>query len=114
DPMPWFAMADVFALTSREDPYPLVCLENATLGTPIVTYRNGGMPELLEAAGPEAALGIIDYLDVGAMATRIIELLTSEDLSKKAGTQLRDRVMAVHDVDVAAPKLAADLMALLD
>lgn len=114
DPMPWFAMADVFALTSREDPFPLVCLENATLGTPIVTYRNGGMPELLEAAGPEAAQGIIEYLDVGAMAKQIMALLSSEDLAKRAGTQLRDRVISTHDVDVAAPKLAEDLMALLD
>jgi glycosyltransferase involved in cell wall biosynthesis len=113
DPMPWFAMADVFALTSREDPFPLVCLENATLGTPIVTYRNGGMPELLAAAGAEAAQGIIEYMDVGAMADQVIRLLSSEDLAKKAGTQLRDRVISTHDVDVAAPKLAADLMSLL-
>ena len=68
DPIPWFAMADVFAFTSREDPFPLVCLEHAALGIPIVTYRNGGMPELLEAAGPDAAIGIVDHLDVGSIA----------------------------------------------
>ena len=113
DPLPWFAMADVFALTSREDPFPLVCLENAALGTPLVTYRNGGMPELLTAAGPEAAQGIVDHLDVGAMADRILALLSSDDLRAAVGNQLRDRVLAVHDVDVAAPKLVDDLRSLV-
>jgi glycosyltransferase involved in cell wall biosynthesis len=113
DPYPWFALADVFALTSREDPFPLVCLEAAALGKPIVTYRNGGMPELLEAAGPEAALGVIDHMDVVAMAGHIIAMLDSDRLRREAGRQLRDRVLAEHDVRVAAPRLWAELDGLM-
>ncbi|WCO65865.1 glycosyltransferase [Iamia majanohamensis] len=109
DPLPWFAMADVFALTSREDPFPLVCLEAAALGVPIVTYRNGGMPELLEAAGAEAAHGIVDHLDVGALAERTLALVDSDALRAVAGASLRERVRAEHDVTVAAPRLWADL-----
>lgn len=109
DPVPWFAMADVFALTSREDPYPLVGLEHAALGVPIVTYRNGGMPELLEAAGPEAAVGIADHLDVGGLADRVLALLNSDRLHRVAGSQLRRAVLDDHDVSVAAPRLHADL-----
>lgn len=109
DPMPWFSAADVFALTSREDPFPLVCLEHAALGHPIVTYRNGGMVELLEAAGLEAAAGIVDHLDVGAMADRVLALLDSDHLRVTAGRQLRDRVVGHHDVGVAAPELVAAL-----
>ncbi len=109
DPLPWFAAADVFALTSREDPFPLVCLEHAAMGHPIVTYRNGGMPELLEAAGPAAATGIVDYLDVGAMAAQVLRLLEDEDLRQAAGGELRRRVLEHHDVTVAAPALLADL-----
>lgn len=113
DPVPWFAAADVFALTSREDPYPLVALECAALGKPLVTYRNGGLPELLEAAGPEAAAGIVDHLDVGTLATRVLALLDSDQLQQAAGDQVRDRVLAHHDVAVAAPELWADLEPLL-
>lgn len=113
DPLPWFAIADVFALTSREDPFPLVCLEHAAMGHPIVTYRNGGMPELLEAAGPEAALGVVDHLDVGAMADRVIALLGSRSLHRAAGEQLRAEVLRHHDVAVAAPRLMADLRRLV-
>lgn len=109
DPVPWFALADVFALTSREDPYPLVCLENAVLGTPIVTYRNGGIPELLEAAGRDAATGIVDHLDVGALAERTLAFLESDELHQRAGRQLRDHTLRHHDVHNAAPLLLADL-----
>ncbi len=111
DPVPWFAAADVFALTSREDPFPLVCLEHAAMGHPIVTYRNGGMPELLTAAGPAAATGIIDYLDVGAMAAQVLTLLEDEQLRTTAAEELRHRVLTHHDVSVAAPALLRDLEA---
>jgi hypothetical protein len=67
------------------------------------------MPELLEAAGPEAALGVVDFLDVGALAERTIALLDSETLYQQAAAQLRAHVIAEHDVAVAAPQLYEDL-----
>jgi len=113
DPYPWFAMADVFALTSREDPYPLVVLEHAAMGHPIVTYRNGGIPELLDAAGPWAAQGIVDHLDVGALADRTLALLNSDHQRRLAADEVQAYVLAHHDVDVAAPKLVADITGLV-
>lgn len=113
DPLPWFAMADVFALTSREDPYPLVCLEHAAMGHPIVTYRNGGIPELLEAAGPTAARGVFDHLDVVAMAAHVVDLVGSAELRRTAGDELRRRVVGHHDVAVAAPRLWDELQGIV-
>lgn len=110
DPHPWFALADVFALTSHEDPFPLVCLESAAVGTPVVTFRNGGMPELLDAAGPEAARGVVDHLDVGSMADHVIRLLEDDELRRDAADQLRERVVKHHDVTVAAPALFEDVL----
>lgn len=34
--------ANVFAMTSREDPFPSVVLESLALGTPVVGFENGG------------------------------------------------------------------------
>lgn len=106
-PETWFSAADVFVLPSHEDPYPLVCLEQASIGHPVVTFRNGGMVELLEPAGPEAAACVVDHLDVAGMTTRVLELLASDDLRVAVGRQLRDRVLDHHDVAVAAPALWA-------
>lgn len=114
DPVPWFALGDAFVLTSREDPYPLVALECAALGKPILTYRNGGLPELLEAAGADAASGVVDHLDVGALADRTIATLDSDRLRKAAGDQVRAQVLARHDVSVAAPKLWQELLSVSD
>ena len=47
----WFGALDLFLLPSREDAYPLVCLEAAAAGVPIVTFRSGGAPELLAEGG---------------------------------------------------------------
>lgn len=109
DPIPWFAMADVFALTSHEDPFPLVCQEHALLRHPIVTYRNGGTVELLDAAGPSAARGIVDHLDVGAMADAVLAFLGSAELSRRAGEELRAEILRSHDRDRGAERLFASL-----
>lgn len=37
-----------FALTSREDPFPLVMIEAAALGKPIVAFNSGGVSEFLQ------------------------------------------------------------------
>ncbi len=40
-------LADGFVLTSRQDPFPLVMMEAASLGKPIVSFPSGGVSELL-------------------------------------------------------------------
>lgn len=40
-------LCDGFVLTSREDPYPLVMIEAAFLGKPIVGFESGGISEFL-------------------------------------------------------------------
>ncbi len=113
DPVPWLQLADVFALTSHEDPYPLVALEAGAAATPVVTYRNGGAVELLAAAGDAAARGVADHLDLNGLVDRILALLDDADLRGRAGRQLQDRVRAAHDVAEAAPRLWSDLEPLL-
>jgi len=48
DPFRYLAALDVFALPSREDPFPLVCLEAAAFAKPIVCFADaGGIPEFV-------------------------------------------------------------------
>lgn len=42
DVRPYFELADLFFLSSREDPFPLVMLEAASLGLPIVGFKGTG------------------------------------------------------------------------
>lgn len=61
--------ADVFAMTSREDPFPSVVLESLALGTPVVGFDGGGgFAELLCDEGNGA---LVPMGDVGAMLDAI-------------------------------------------
>lgn len=103
-----FAAFDAFALTSREDPYPLVMLESAALGVPVVSFANGGSVEFAGSDDPPAAL-IVDYLDVGAMADSLIGLLEDDPARHELGERGRRRVLEHHSIDVAAPALHREL-----
>jgi glycosyltransferase involved in cell wall biosynthesis len=104
DPAPFFAAFDLFLLTSREDPYPVVMLEAAALGAPIVCFdRSGGAPEFVE----DDCGTIVPYLDVPAMSDAVVELLGSETERRRRGERARTKVRERHDVAVAANRLAA-------
>ncbi|MCB1015623.1 MAG: glycosyltransferase family 4 protein, partial [Acidimicrobiales bacterium] len=105
-PAPWFQLFDVFALTSREDPFPLVCLESSLLGTPIVCFDNTGMAEF---AGAGECGFVVPYRDVEAMADQVEALLRDDGLRSAVGERAAQRVRDRHDVLVAAPALWADL-----
>jgi glycosyltransferase involved in cell wall biosynthesis len=97
-----FGGCDVFALVSREDPFPLVCLEAAAAGIPIVCFdQAGGAVELVE---DDAGL-VAPYLDVDAMADRVLTLLSSTELSRKFGERGAKKTRERHDVEIAAPKI---------
>ena len=99
----YLAAADVFALTSREDSYPLACLEAAALGKPIVCFADaGGMPEFVE----EDCGFVVPYLDVQAMADRIARLLNCPACPEKMGAAARRKVAERHDISIAAPRIA--------
>ena len=110
-PGPWFRLADAFALTSREDAFPLAALEAASAGTPLVTFDTGGMVELVATAGAGA---VVPYPDVGAMAGVLGDWAQDEDERGRAGSVLAAHVRAHHVTDVAAPALHRRISAFLD
>jgi glycosyltransferase involved in cell wall biosynthesis len=102
DPLTYFAACDVFAMVSREDPFPLVLLEAASLGKPIVCFDgSGGAKEFVE----DDCGYVIPYLDVKLMALRVDELLASEKARDRFGRRAAEKVLQRHDVTVAAPKI---------
>lgn len=102
NPRDYFAAFDLFALTSREDPYPLVVLEAAALGLPVLGFeKSGGVGEFIE----NDAGFVVPYLDIDAMSARAAELLGDETLRRRLGARAREKAAQRHDVSVAAPKI---------
>ncbi|MGV3556974.1 glycosyltransferase family 4 protein [Larkinella arboricola] len=84
---------DIFALCSREDPYPLVVLEAALSETPVVCFdKAGGAPELVETDGGF----VVPYLDTVAMADQIGALINDQALRRAMGQTLRQKVIERH------------------
>ena len=102
DPLNYIDLFDIFTLTSREDPYPLVVLEAAAMGKPIVCFEAaGGAPEFV---GDDAGF-VVPYLDTETMALRVLELLGSESMLTSLGTTARDKVRRQHDVGQASRQI---------
>ncbi|WMI65831.1 glycosyltransferase family 4 protein [Aestuariibaculum sp. YM273] len=69
DPSTYFNNFDVFLLTSREDPFPLVCIEVAMLEKPIICFEQAsGTAEVVKQGGGF----VVPYLDIEAMAEKIV------------------------------------------
>jgi glycosyltransferase involved in cell wall biosynthesis len=99
-PADYLSAADVFILTSREDPYPLISLEAAALEKPIVCFEAaGGTPEFVE----EDCGYVVPYLDITEMANRVVFLLNSPERRVSMGKAAREKVAQRHDISLAAP-----------
>jgi glycosyltransferase involved in cell wall biosynthesis len=103
DVTPYYEASDVFLLTSREEPFSLVMLEAASHGKPIVCFANsGGPPEFVE----NDAGFVVPGFDIDKMADRVVDLLSSPDLSNRMGAIARQKIFARHDLTVIAPTIA--------
>lgn len=99
----YFKAAEVFVLTSREDPFPLVVMEAAQQGTPVVCFGNaGGAGEFVET---DAGF-VIPEFSVKEMSDRVIELLQSAELRDQMGLAGKRKVLARHALDVGAARVA--------
>jgi glycosyltransferase involved in cell wall biosynthesis len=98
----YYHAMDVFALTSREDPFPLVMLEAASHHLPIVCFAgSGGGPEFIADDGGFT----VPYLDMAAFARQLQWLRESPELRRKFGAIAAEKVRRQHIVDVQGPKL---------
>ena len=102
DARPYLRAADVFLVTSREDPFPLVALEAAECGVPIVCFADaGGMPTFVEA---DAGI-VVPFEDVDAMAAAVAALCADEPRRQALGAQGRRKVLSRFTTDFTAPHL---------
>ncbi|MBI5142526.1 MAG: glycosyltransferase family 4 protein [Nitrospirae bacterium] len=98
-PFEFFSMFDVFALTSREDPFPLVVLETASLGIPSVCFSGaGGAPEFIE----DDCGFVAPYLDVEIMSDRLCDMLNDAEQRKRFGARAAEKVRERHNIAINA------------
>jgi len=102
DVLDYYHVMDVFALTSREDPFPLVVLEAADHALPVLCFDNAG--GAVEFIGDDSGLRV-PYLDTDEFAERIIELYRDRTYAGQLGTRARLKTRESLSVETQGPKL---------
>jgi glycosyltransferase involved in cell wall biosynthesis len=98
----YFAAGDLFLLTSREDPFPLVCLEAADCGLPIICFdKAGGMPDFVQ----DDAGYVVPFEDTKAMTEKLIVLCVNREERVRRGAVACQRVRARHDISVGGQEI---------
>lgn len=86
DPTPdiglYNAGADLYLLTSREDPFPNVVLEALDTKVPVIGFKNAGG---FEDVVTEKTGALVDFLNLPKMVERIYELIGDEELRLQRG-----------------------------
>lgn len=75
-----YAAADVFVNPTREDNYPTVNMEALACGTPVLTFRTGGSPEMLD----ESCGSVVPCDDVDSLETEMIRICTNKPYTEAA------------------------------
>lgn len=101
----WYRAFDVFALPSREDAFPLACLEAAAVGVPTVCFDTGGIVDLVGAGAGR----IVPFPQVDRFGAALAELLDDDEARRRAGEAAAARVAAEHALDQRAAELADEV-----
>jgi glycosyltransferase involved in cell wall biosynthesis len=105
DPGSFYRNFDVFAMTSWEDPCPLVVFENMALGVPVVCFAGGGgAPEQVGETG----VVVVDFSPL-KMANCIAGLVRNHSELTRLGVAAAARYRDFYAIDVVGPKLLAEL-----
>jgi glycosyltransferase involved in cell wall biosynthesis len=96
-----YSAADLFILPTREDNLPLVLQESMACGTPTISFRIGGVPDLVRP-------GITGYLaepeNVTDLCNGIIQLLADKNLREQMAKNCREIALTEYPISLQAKR----------
>ena len=96
---PVYAMADIFLLSSRLDPFPNVAIDAMLAGLPVVCFRKGsGVAEVLSDRADLERL-VVPYADAESAAEVIDQLSTDDCYYQAAKIATRNLALSTFDMD---------------
>lgn len=75
-----YSVADIFLNPTREENYPTVNMEALSCGTPVLTFKTGGSPEILD----ETCGSVVDCDDIDSLEKEIIRICEEKLYTKEA------------------------------
>ena len=74
-----YSAADVYVNPTREDNYPTVNMEAIACGTPVITFKTGGSPEMID----KNCGSVVDCDDIDFLEKEIIRICETKPYSKE-------------------------------
>jgi glycosyltransferase involved in cell wall biosynthesis len=93
EPAPYYAAADLFLLTSREDPFPLVIMEALSHGLTVIAFEGGG--GAIEILGEGRGV-VVPYLDTVSMAEAAGRLLADLPATRGRSRKIAEFIALKH------------------
>ncbi len=87
---------DIFVLPSRSEAMPYAPLEAGLAGLPVIATSVGGIPEIIE--NDESGI-LIEKENPEALLSALIKLFENQDLRKKLGENLKNKVETEFSLD---------------
>ena len=75
-----YSAVDIFVNPTREENYPTVNMEALACGTPVVTFKTGGSPEIVD----ETCGFVVECDDIDTLEKKIIKVCNEQPFSKEA------------------------------
>lgn len=89
----FFAGADLYLMTSREDPFPSVVLEAMDVEVPVIGFNDaGGFKDIVT----DSTGILVPYLDVDEMSEKVIYLLNNVNLREEMGKNSSELINEKH------------------
>ena len=76
----FYSIADVFVNPTREDTFPTVNIEALACGVPVLTYKTGGSPEMID----DTCGSVVPYNDYNALKAEIHRICETKPYEKLA------------------------------
>ena len=74
-----YSASDLFVNPTREDTFPTVNMEALACGTPVLTFRTGGSPEIVDGT----CGSVVERDDIDSLTSEIIRICTSKCYSRE-------------------------------
>ena len=93
----YYHLFDIFYLSSREDPYPMVIVEASAFGIPIICFKNaGGAQEFVDKK-----VGFISpFLNTNAVESYLQKVIDDKKLKNKNSAYIKEKSKKSHDINI--------------
>jgi glycosyltransferase involved in cell wall biosynthesis len=93
-----YSLADVFVLPSVEDNLPNTVMEALSCGTPVVAFKTGGLPEMIDH---QKNGYLADFQSAGDLAKGIFEMIYADN-KEEISANARNKVLTAYNNEKVA------------